>query len=104
MTIKILVVSNDGHEKLIDLSPDNDLAKITKSLRTAENRMVCVIQDNNRILRWDRSYASRAKNHWRKVAPDRFEILGTTAAWRLQIENRPGSSCCCRTPRRICML
>ncbi|WP_446920237.1 IS1 family transposase, partial [Klebsiella pneumoniae] len=26
--------------------------------------------------------------------------LGTTAAWRLQIENRPGSSCCCRTPRR----
>nr|WP_277886348.1 pilus assembly protein PilI [Escherichia coli] len=62
---------------LIDLSPDNDLAKITKSLRTAENRMVCVIQDNNRILRWDRSYASRAKNHWRKVAPDRFEILGT---------------------------
>ncbi|HFP2542000.1 TPA: PilI type IV pilus biogenesis protein, partial [Escherichia coli] len=57
MTIKILVVSNDGHEKLIDLSPDNDLAKITKSLRTAENRMVCVIQDNNRILRWDRSYA-----------------------------------------------
>ncbi|MBM0151234.1 recombinase family protein [Klebsiella pneumoniae] len=30
--------------------------------------------------------------------------LGTTAAWRLQIENRPGSSCCCRTPRRICML
>ncbi|WP_431143906.1 hypothetical protein [Escherichia coli] len=30
--------------------------------------------------------------------------IGTTAAWRLQIENRPGSSCCCRTPRRICML
>lgn len=30
--------------------------------------------------------------------------MGTTAAWRLQIENRPGSSCCCRTPRRICML
>lgn len=51
MMIKILVVSNDGHEKLIDLSPDNDLAEITKSLRTAENRMVCVIQDNNRILR-----------------------------------------------------
>lgn len=24
--------------------------------------------------------------------------------WRLQIENRPGSSCCCRTPRRIGML
>ncbi len=31
-------------------------------------------------------------------------VEGTTAAWRLQIENRPGSSCCCRTPRRICML
>ncbi|EWE36350.1 hypothetical protein L468_05524 [Klebsiella pneumoniae BIDMC 32] len=30
--------------------------------------------------------------------------IRTTAAWRLQIENRPGSSCCCRTPRRICML
>uniref|UniRef100_UPI001FF210C9 hypothetical protein n=2 Tax=Escherichia coli TaxID=562 RepID=UPI001FF210C9 len=27
--------------------------------------------------------------------------MRTTAAWRLQIENRPGSSCCCRTPRRI---
>ncbi|WP_251002661.1 hypothetical protein [Escherichia coli] len=32
------------------------------------------------------------------------QLVGTTAAWRLQIENRPGSSCCCRTPRRICML
>ncbi len=39
--------------------------------------------------------------------PFRYPLLlnlGTTAAWRLQIENRPGSSCCCRTPRRICML
>lgn len=34
----------------------------------------------------------------------KIKEIGTTAAWRLQIENRPGSSCCCRTPRRICML
>ncbi|WP_429969512.1 hypothetical protein, partial [Escherichia coli] len=46
-----------------------------------------------------------------EVDEPRFEREGlliegqrTTAAWRLQIENRPGSSCCCRTPRRICML
>ncbi|EFN7723433.1 pilus assembly protein PilI, partial [Escherichia coli] len=39
--------------------------------------MVCIIQDGNRILRWDRSYASHTKNHWRKAAPDSFEILGT---------------------------
>ncbi|WP_348828766.1 hypothetical protein, partial [Escherichia coli] len=41
-----------------------------------------------------------------KIAYSTFSALTfrTTAAWRLQIENRPGSSCCCRTPRRICML
>ncbi|MCH7224254.1 hypothetical protein EFK75_26750, partial [Escherichia coli] len=39
------------------------------------------------------------------VVPQKAVLVqGTTAAWRLQIENRPGSSCCCRTPRRICML
>ncbi|HHI8351758.1 TPA: Rha family transcriptional regulator [Escherichia coli] len=45
-----------------------------------------------------------------RMTKDGFTLLmesidgRTTAAWRLQIENRPGSSCCCRTPRRICML
>ncbi|EPN2370924.1 type IV pilus biogenesis protein PilI [Escherichia coli] len=84
MMIKILVVSNSGQERIINLNnptiealSDNDFAKITKSLRTSKNRMVCIIQDGNRILRWDRSYVSHAKNHWRKVAPDSFEILGT---------------------------
>ncbi|WP_255264933.1 restriction endonuclease [Klebsiella pneumoniae] len=53
-------------------------------------------------------------DYLRKIDPFVFEELllegfeahgfRTTAAWRLQIENRPGSSCCCRTPRRICML
>lgn len=82
--IKILVVSNSGQERIINLNnptiealSDNDFAKVTKSLRTSKNRMVCIIQDGNRILRWDRSYVSHAKNHWRKVAPDSFEILGT---------------------------
>lgn len=82
--IKILVVSNSGQEIIINLNnptiealSDNDFAKVTKSLRTSKNRMVCIIQDGNRILRWDRSYVSHAKNHWRKVAPDSFEILGT---------------------------
>ncbi|EFI8347806.1 pilus assembly protein PilI [Escherichia coli] len=84
MMIKILVVSNTGQERIINLNnptiealSDNDFAKVTKSLRTSKNRMVCIIQDGNRILRWDRSYVSHAKNHWRKVAPDSFEILGT---------------------------
>ena len=84
MMIKILVVSNSGQERIINLNnptiealSDNDFAKVTKSLRTSKNRMVCIIQDGNRILRWDRSYLSHAKNHWRKVAPDSFEILGT---------------------------
>ena len=82
--IKILVVSNSGQERIINLNnptiealSDNDFAKVTKSLRTSKNRMVCIIQDGNSILRWDRSYVSHAKNHWRKVAPDSFEILGT---------------------------
>ena len=82
--IKILVVSNSGQERIINLNnptiealSDNDFAKVTKSLRTSKNRMVCIIQDGNRILRWDRSYVSHAKNHWRKVAPDRIDILGT---------------------------
>lgn len=82
--IKILVVSNSGQERIINLNnptiealSDNEFAKVTKSLRTSKNRMVCIIQDGNRILRWDRSYVSHAKNHWRKVAPDSFEILGT---------------------------
>ncbi|EOX5201435.1 pilus assembly protein PilI, partial [Escherichia coli] len=74
MMIKILVVSNSGQERIINLNnptiealSDNDFAKVTKSLRTSKNRMVCIIQDGNRILRWDRSYVSHAKNHWRKV-------------------------------------
>ncbi|EIK0878114.1 pilus assembly protein PilI [Escherichia coli] len=82
--MKILVVSNSGEERIINLNnptfellSDNDLKKVTKSLRTSKNRMVCIIQDGNRILRWDRSYASHTKNHWRKAAPDSFEILGT---------------------------
>ncbi|EFH6853798.1 pilus assembly protein PilI [Escherichia coli] len=82
--MKILVVSNSGQERIINLNnptiealSDNDLKKVTKSLRTSKNRMVCIIQDGNRILRWDRSYVSHAKNHWWKVTPDSFEILGT---------------------------
>ncbi|HFP5121617.1 TPA: pilus assembly protein PilI [Escherichia coli] len=68
MMIKILVVSNSGQERIINLNnptiealSDNDFAKVTKSLRTSKNRMVCIIQDGNRILRWDRSYVSHAK-------------------------------------------
>ncbi len=45
------------------------------------------------ILSYDQMVSRKINNQTR-----------TTAAWRLQIENRPGSSCCCRTPRRICML
>ncbi|CAM7160591.1 PilI type IV pilus biogenesis protein [Escherichia coli] len=82
--MKIRVVSNSGQERIINLNnltiellSDNDLAKVTKSLRAPKNRMVFIIQDGNRILRWDRSYASHTKNHWRKVAPDSFEVLGT---------------------------
>ncbi|WP_244591867.1 PilI type IV pilus biogenesis protein [Escherichia coli] len=70
MVNSILVVANDGREELIDVNPDKDLAHIIKSYRKPENRMVCIIEDGTRILRWDRSYASRAKNHWRKVDPD----------------------------------
>ncbi|EAY5040422.1 pilus assembly protein PilI [Salmonella enterica] len=77
MVNSILVVANDGREELIDVNPDKDLAHIIKSYRKPENRMVCIIADGTRILRWDRSYASRAKNHWRKVDPDSFEILGS---------------------------
>ncbi|HDQ6721552.1 TPA: PilI type IV pilus biogenesis protein [Escherichia coli O146:H21] len=82
MMVCILVVSNNGREELIDFNPDHDLAHIIKSYRTPENRMVCIIQDGKRILRWDRSYASRAKNHWRKVDPDSFEILGAVEYFR----------------------
>ncbi|EDC4254098.1 pilus assembly protein PilI [Salmonella enterica subsp. enterica serovar Enteritidis] len=78
MTVKILVVSNDGRESLIDFNPDDDLVKVVKSLRTPENRMVCIQQNGERLHRWDRSYGSVQKNHWRKVAPDSFEILGST--------------------------
>ncbi|EHM4620415.1 PilI type IV pilus biogenesis protein [Salmonella enterica] len=77
MTIKILVVSNDGRESLIDFNPDDDLVKVVTSLRTPENRMVCILQNGERLHRWDRSYGSVQKNHWRKVASDSFEILGS---------------------------
>lgn len=78
MTVKILVVSNDGSESLIDFYPVNNLIKVMKSLRTPENRMVCILQNGERLHRWDRNYGSVQKNHWRKVAPDSFEILGST--------------------------
>lgn len=77
MTVKILVVSNDGCESLIDFNPNDDLTKVMKSLRTPENRMVCILQNGERLHRWDRSYGSAQKNHWRKVAPDSLEVLGS---------------------------
>lgn len=77
MTVKIRVVSNDGCEFLTDFNPDDDLVTVVKSLRTPENRMVCILQNGERLHRWDRSYGSVQKNHWRKVAPDGFEILGS---------------------------
>lgn len=32
MTVKILIVSNDGRESLIDFNPDDDLVRVVKSL------------------------------------------------------------------------
>ncbi|MCF6541068.1 hypothetical protein [Escherichia coli] len=67
---------------------------------------------NGQVWRWQRA-GSRAVSlevrGFRKEAAEAWLLAArvaprTTAAWRLQIENRPGSSCCCRTPRRICML
>ncbi len=52
MVNSILVVANDGREELIDVNPDKDLAHIIKSYRKPENRMVCIIEDGTRILRW----------------------------------------------------
>lgn len=77
MAIKILIVSNDGRESLIDFNTDNDLVKVVKSLRIPQNRIVCIIRDGERLHRWDRSFGSVQKNHWRKVASDSFEILGS---------------------------
>lgn len=76
MTIKILIVSNDGRESLIDFNPDDDLVRVVKSLRIPRNRMVCIIRDGERLHRWDRSFGSVQENHWRKVANDSFEISG----------------------------
>ncbi|EIO1438450.1 PilI type IV pilus biogenesis protein [Salmonella enterica] len=77
MTVKILIVSNDGRESLIDFNPDDDFVRVVKSLRTPRNRMVCIIRDGERLYRRDRRYGSIQKNHWRKVAPDSFEISGS---------------------------
>ncbi|ELP6174287.1 pilus assembly protein PilI [Salmonella enterica] len=77
MTIKILIISNDGCESLVDFNPDDDLVMVVKSLRIPQNRMVCIILDGERLHRWDRSFGSVQENHWRKVAPDTFEILGS---------------------------
>lgn len=76
MTVNILVVSNNGCESLIEFNPDEDLVKVVKLLRTPDNRMVCILQNGERLYRWDRNYGSVQKNHWRKVAPDSFEVLG----------------------------
>lgn len=77
MTIKILIVSNDGCESLIDFNPDDDLVRVVKSLRIPWNRMVCIIRDGERLHRRDRRFGSVQENHWRKVANDSFEILGS---------------------------
>ncbi|EAO8184031.1 pilus assembly protein PilI [Salmonella enterica] len=77
MVVNILIVSNSGVESLIDFNPDDDLNTLVKSYRTPQNKMVCILQDGKRTHRWDRSYGSVQKNHWRKVAPDSFEILGS---------------------------
>lgn len=63
MTIKILILSNDGRESLIDFNPDDDFVRVIKSLRIPRNRMVCIIRDGERLHRRDRSFGSIQKNH-----------------------------------------
>lgn len=77
MKIQILVVSNDGSEQKVDVGCEDNLDKTVKLYRNPKNRMVCLIQDGERLRRWDRDFCSVKNNHWRKCSPDSFEILGS---------------------------
>lgn len=77
MKIQILVVSNDGSEQMVDVDREDSLDKVVKLYREPKNRMVCIIQDGERVRRWDRDFCSVKNNQWRKCPPDSFEILGS---------------------------
>ncbi|KFW97739.1 hypothetical protein [Pectobacterium carotovorum] len=86
MIVEILVVSNDGVESVVEFDLNDDLNTIVKNSRTPKNRMVCILKDGERVLRWDRDYFSRQKNHWKKVDVDKFETLGSRERIRQDIK------------------
>lgn len=85
--------------KPADLKPRNLSAAVRLRLNEIENWLDRGLTRHEiaEILDSEYSFSVTAKGL-------EMALYRTTAAWRLQIENRPGSSCCCRTPRRICML
>lgn len=53
-----------------------DTAKtIAKGNRHSGNYMVCIEENGERIIRWDRDKIG-GENRWRKVDTDAFEMLG----------------------------
>lgn len=73
--MEIFVRDNNGEEHSIPVSEDDDVMREARRYRTVDNYMVCIIQKDVRILRWDRPHIVN-NNHWRRVAPDAFETLG----------------------------
>lgn len=71
--------SNDGEDHAVEVAGLDDAKKRAKNYRTNENYMVCVMEDGNRILRWDRD-GMIGSNRWRAVDPNEFETLGPLRA------------------------
>lgn len=70
---------NDGQDNTIAAADLADAQTKARSCRTAENYMVCITQDGDRILRWDRAQVV-GDNSWTAVDPDEFETIGPLRA------------------------
>lgn len=74
---KLEIRSIDGKNsyKELDCNTLDEALKHAKKARVKVNRMVCVVLNGERVMRWNKSVVTDS-NHWRKVNVNAFEILG----------------------------
>ncbi|MFL1449395.1 hypothetical protein ACI77O_13440 [Pseudomonas tritici] len=80
--IKVTVRTNSGENKAVPASDIDDAMSIAKKFRTQDSYMVCIVQDEVRMMRWDRETVV-GENQWYQEDPGAFELLGAVRSIRV---------------------
>uniref|UniRef100_UPI001FCEF17B hypothetical protein n=1 Tax=Escherichia coli TaxID=562 RepID=UPI001FCEF17B len=91
----------DALRTLLEALPEEVITEVTSKLNPSANHIP--EENSKQLIAKARVLNFRLTEVYKEILEAEASRTSrrTTAAWRLQIENRPGSSCCCRTPRRI---